>query len=288
MVITLLVLVGLVLGSFVNAVVWRLHEQNERARHKIRKGAKSTLASQNRDLSIVTGRSMCTHCGHQLEVLDLVPVFSYLWLRGKCRYCGRPIEDTPVAELVVPILLVMLYLWWPFGFAGVWSIGNVLFYFWVALVVGFVILSIYDIRWFLLPDRVVFPVIALAAAYVATQALVFGGGWTTIVDAFWGVVAIAGTFWLLYTFSKGKWIGFGDVKLAIALGMLVGGPVASLLVIFVASLLGSLAALPLVIKGRARGTTPIPFGPFLMAATVVVMLFGPIIIDWYGRLLRVG
>ena len=242
---------------------------------------------KNDKLSIMTGRSMCTHCGHQLAVIDLVPVLSYVWLRGKCRYCHKPIEDTPIAEILVPVLFGLSYLWWPYGFNTVWSMGSVLFYIWLVFLVGFVVLALYDLRWFILPDKVIFPLIGLAALELAAMVLVFDGGWAVLLDAAWGVLCLAGLFWFLYVISRGKWIGFGDVKLAIILGILVGGPLDAILVLFIASLLGSVIALPMLIQGKATAKTRLPFGPLLLAGTVAVMLFGGYMTAWYSNLLLI-
>ncbi len=288
MIILALIVLGLVLGSFVNAFVWRLHEQQKRALQPDKKKRSTTTETDSHNLSILTGRSMCTHCGHELAARDLVPVLSYVWLRGKCRYCHKPIEDTPLAELATPILCVGSYLWWPFDLsASGFSMGRVLFGFWLIVLVCFVILALYDLRWFLLPDKVVVPLSVVAGLDVAVQAVVFGGGWAVITDALWGVACIAGFFYLLYLFSRGTWIGFGDVKLGIALGLLVGGPLPALLLIFIASLLGSVVAVPLMLRGKAKATTHVPFGPFLLAGAVIVMLFGEQITSWYLSLLLI-
>jgi len=231
---------------------------------------------------------MCIHCHHQLSVLDLVPVVSYLWLRGKCRYCGKPIEDTPVAELLVPVLFVASYVWWPQDLSAVAvTAAWVIFVAWLMCLVMFVILALYDFKWYLLPDRVVFPLIGLAGIIVILRAVALGSGWDAVISAAWGVALTAGLFYAIYVISKGTWIGFGDVKLAIALGLLVGGPLNALLLLFLASLFGSVSALPLLIRGKLVSSTRIPFGPFLLLATVIVVLFGAGLSAWYSGLLIV-
>lgn len=286
MVILILVLLGLCLGSFVNALVWRLHKQEEREEIERQPWSLRTfvpkllllLRKSDDKYSIATGRSMCTHCGHGLAAKDLVPVASYLWLRGKCRYCRKPIQDTPMAELVTPLVFVISYIFWPTEFTGA---GLFTFVLWLVFLVGFVALSLYDLKWFLLPDRVVFPLIGLAIIQVLIVATLFGGGWSVILEAFWGVAIGSGIFYLLHLVSGGTWIGLGDVKLGVVLGLLVGGPANAFMVIFVASLLGTLIALPLLLTGRATRTSHLPFGPFLMAATFIVVIFGGQLIDWY-------
>src|SRR3954465_436221 len=104
MIIAVLVVLGLCLGSFVNALVWRLHEQEEG-------GSKKAAAKK---LSIIKGRSMCPHCKHALKPIDLIPVISWLSLRGKCRYCSKPISiQYPIVELSTALLFVVSYIWWP-------------------------------------------------------------------------------------------------------------------------------------------------------------------------------
>lgn len=279
-----LVILGLSLGSFVNALVWRLREQEERAEAAAAKKASKAKTAradskklEERDLSIVHGRSMCTWCGHALAARDLVPVVSYVWLRGTCRYCGKPIQDTPIAELAVPILFLISYAWWPMALEG---IGLAMFACWLIFVTAFVALTIYDIRWFLLPDRIVYPLLALAGLEVVVR-MVMGDGWSALVMAGWGVVCVAGLFYILFVLSRGTWIGFGDVKLGVVLGLLVGGPLNALLLVFIASLLGSLAAVPMLVRGEAKASSHVPFGPFLLAATMIVVLLGGHITSWY-------
>lgn len=295
MVIAILVIVGLCLGSFVNALVWRLRKLEELesagGEPTAKKSAKGKQLTK-RDLSITRGRSMCVHCHHELAAKDLIPVLSYLMLRGKCRYCRKPIPDTPLAELLTPALFVVSYLWWPDPLTGG---GLVAFVFWLFFLVGFVALAIYDIRWFELPHRIVLPLIALALLQVFMVAVIFGGGWPVVRDALLGAAIGGGLFWILYAVSPkekledgteiSKWIGGGDITLGTLLGLLVGGPGGALLVIFVASLLGTLVAVPLIVTGRAGRGSHLPFGPYLLLAAFIVRLWGESLIDWYTSLL---
>jgi leader peptidase (prepilin peptidase) / N-methyltransferase len=285
MVIVILVVLGLCLGSFVNALIWRIREPKAP--------------------SIAKGRSMCTHCKHELAPRDLIPVVSYVMLRGRCRYCGKRIEDTPVAEVLTPVLLVLSYVYWPAALEGP---GLAAFVTWCVCVVGFVALILYDLRWYELPHVIVLPLIGVAAAGTGAEALL-GGGAEVLLGALLGALAGGGLFWIIYAVSpeaedekgrKGsdkfslwellsgakysKWIGFGDVTLGVLLGMLVGSPGHALLMIFIASLLGTLVALPLLLAHRADRFSHLPFGPFLMAAAIIVVLWGDELLGWYMRL----
>lgn len=269
MVILILFLLGLCLGSFVNAFVWRFHEQSKSKKPK-------------KDLSILHGRSMCVHCKHQLAVIDLIPLFSWLGRRGKCRYCKKPISwQYPVVELLTALIFALSFVVWPFGFE---LAGMVQFGFWLITLIFFMILAVYDLKWMLLPNKIVYPLIGFSLVSVVVQAII-QGSWNVLFGAFWGVLCLFGLFWFLFQLSNGKWIGGGDVKLAAALGIIVGGAVEALLVIFLASMMGMLVSIPLMARGKKTMSSKVPFGPFLLAATIAVVLFGGRMINWYTKTL---
>ena len=271
-------LLGLVLGSFVNAFVWRLHEQQEL------EGKKSKATQEKlQKLSILRGRSMCPHCGHQLAAKDLVPVLSWVGLGGKCRYCRKPISwQYPVVELATAAVFVASYIWWPLAFTG---FGIFAFILWLIFLVGFMALAVYDIKWFLLPDKIVWPLVALAAAQVLTHFAYWDHDLWVLGEAAIGVLVASGFFYVLYVLSKGRWIGGGDVKLGLVIGLLVGGPLPALLVLYFASILGLIVSLPLLINKKLKRSSVIPFGPFLLLATIIVQLFGANITSWIERLI---
>lgn len=271
MVVVALTLLGLCFGSFVEATSWRLHEQSRKQKRS---------KKQQRDLSITQGRSMCAHCKHQLAWYDLIPLVSWLSLGGKCRYCRRPIGwHAPLLELVTAGLFVLSYVSWPFVFGGL--LEWVAFGLWLVIVTLFVLLTVYDLRWMLLPDRAVFPLQAVAGLYACVRLIDNGinlGGVALLA----GAVGIgAGLFWVLYQVSRGAWIGGGDVKLGVALGLLAGDPLYAALILFVASLLGTFVGVPAMIASRSRKQLKIPFGPFLIAGTIIVVLFGNSLVNWY-------
>lgn len=304
-------LMGIILGSFVNALVWRLAQQaaqedaqrqgatrkrqskqaawlkplgQDHQRLATRSVARLAASSAQRradDLSIVHGRSMCPSCRHTLAVKDLVPVLSWLSLRGRCRYCHKAISvQYPLVELLTGILFALAY-----------SALHAESYGWVRVVyaciytVLFVALALYDLRWFLLPDRLVFMLIGLATSQLVLLAFL-QRDWALVGNSLWAVAIIFGLFWAIFVFSKGEWIGGGDVKLAIALGLIVGKPLLALLVIFIASLLGTLASVPVLVASKKKGLMAhIPFGPYLLAACFIVMLAGQRIVDAYQALL---
>lgn len=259
MVLPLIVLafLGLCFGDFLTAFVERLHD--------------------GRDW--VKGRSECEHCHHQLSFLDMIPVLGWLLVGGKCRYCKHKIaRHYPIIELATAGLFIGSYLAWPYGFE---LSGMLRFVVWLVMLVGFMGLIVYDFRWMLLPNRIVYPLIVVAIIHVIAQALFFNGGANAIREAVLGIFAAGGVFFVLFQVSKGKWIGGGDVKLGILIGLLVGGPLHSLMVIFLGSIIGTIAVIPLLATGRLKRNSHLPFGPFLLAGTIIVMLYGRELLDWY-------
>ena len=280
MIIAVLIVFGLCLGSFVNALVWRVHEQADEA------GKTKPRKSYLKDLSIMKGRSMCTDCHHTLKAKDLVPVVSWLSTRGRCRYCHKPIaKQYPLVETATTLLFVTSYLYWPLPLT---CAQVTIFVLWLLLVVGFMALIVYDLRWMLLPDRIVFPLmgIALAAALIAIGSShhVF----KAVSDVVVAVAVGGGIFYILYQISGGRWIGGGDVKLGWLLGLAVGTPAKAMLFIFLAAVGGSLITVPLLVTGKMKRDSTIPFGPFLIGAAIIAVLFGTSILDWYQRTLILG
>lgn len=284
MIIAILILLGLCFGSFVNALVWRLHEQASLKPKKRSQSPKTShLKPPTNDLSVVTGRSMCPHCKHTLSGLDLIPVLSWLSLRGKCRYCHKPIHwQYPLVELSVAVSFILSYAFWPYEFTAA---GVVRFAIWLFALVCFHALVVYDLRWMLLPNKIVFPLTVIAGLGVIVASIVSRDP-SLLVDGVLGLAVAGGIFYVLFQISNGKWIGGGDVKLGFALGLLLASPMLGFLMLFVASLLGTLYALPGMVSGRLNRTSRVPFGPFLIISTIIVQLLGNRIIEWYsGRVL---
>jgi prepilin signal peptidase PulO-like enzyme (type II secretory pathway) len=270
MIIAVLVVFGLCLGSFVNALVWRVHEQSK-------KGAKASKIN----ISIRTGRSMCPNCHHLLHARDLIPVLSWLSLKGKCRYCHKPISaQYPLVELATALLFVGSYVWWPVAFDAT---QYVLFVIWLLLLVGFMALTVYDLRWYLLPNRIMAPLAWLAGLFAGISIISADSPLTALINTVLAVLIGGGVFYLLFQLSGGKWIGGGDVKLGWLLGLLAGTPARALLFIFIASVAGTLASLPLLVTKRLKKSQVIPFGPFLILGLIITQLFGSAILDWYQR-----
>lgn len=265
--ITLFVL-GLILGSFVNALIWRIHEQEKKDIH-----------IRPNDLSVVHGRSMCPKCMHKLSNIDLIPIFSWLSLGGKCRYCKKRISiQYPLVEITTALLFIFSYIWWPSSFD---TVQYLLFILWLLLVTGFMALIVYDIRWYLLPNRIIYPLFLISILFALISILSSNNMLSALFDTLIALIIGGGIFYIIFQISKGKWIGGGDVRLGWLLGLLAGTPSKSFLFIFIASLLGTLFSLPLLASKRLKKNQVIPFGPFLIAGLYITQLFGNEILDWY-------
>lgn len=256
-----LAVLGAIFGSFAGALVWRLHTKKD----------------------FVSDRSECEHCHHKLSTLDLIPIVSWLSLRGRCRYCGKPIGKAAILlEIGLAAYFAGSFLVWPYGLTSL--LAWVDFTIWLIAGVGLAILFVYDLRWYLLPDKVVFPLIILSIGDFALR--VVSQAWSPyemLVQLAAALAAVAGLYGLLYYASRGRWVGFGDVKLGIFIGLMLGWE-AALLAVFIANIIGTLAILPLLVSGRVSRTSRIPFGPFLIVGFVMAGLWGPAIIDWYFSL----
>lgn len=246
---------GAIIGSFLNAVIWRLHVGQ----------------------SFVRGRSKCIHCRHGLAARDLVPVFSYLFLGGKCRYCRKPISPHyPIVETVTGLLFVLaLMATVPAGeTAAMTDLPRLLFHWFLVSV--FVFAFVFDLKYLMILPEVIGP--ATVAVLLAHLAL--GDGWFSPVL---GAVIAGGFFRIQFLVSRGRWIGGGDAWLGMFMGAALGWQ-KTLLALFLAYVGGATVATVMLITGRKRLGQQLAFGTFLSAAAVTVLLFGDALLDWYWGL----
>lgn len=284
-------LIGLAFGSFVNAFVWRLHEQEQiKERHprpdrgSSNKTVSLTKSENNRlkDLSITKGRSMCPDCGHQLSWKDLIPVLSWLTLRGKCRYCNKRISGQyPLVEVITSIAFAVSLYAWPLQLNS--FAEYLLFGIWCASLVLMISLSVYDLKWMILPTKLVYSAGLLALAFVLTLTYI-QNDLNVIVSSVIGSIGLGGFFWLLYQISGGKWIGGGDVRLGFVLGAFLGWHKA-IVGVSLAAYIGTAIVLIAVLLGKYHRKMKLPFGPLLIAGWYIGFLWGQQIIDWYLRLI---
>jgi len=278
-----LILAGLCLGSFAGATVWRLRarqlvadkKNGEHVDHKefLRLKSLSTV-------KVTKDHSHCLHCGYQLKWYDLIPLVSWLTLRGRCRECRKPIGIMePLIEFGTAAFFVASYAFWPLPLES--TIDIALLVVWLVAGVGLAILFAYDTKWFLLPDKVNIAVIALGGISVILAAILSTEPVTVLLNALGAVGVLSGIYLVLYLISKGRWIGFGDIKLGLGLGLLVGDWRLAILGLFLANLIGCLIVIPLMVTGKLKRDSHVPFGPLLIAGAIIAKLFGTALIELY-------
>lgn len=255
----ILFLFGLAVGSFLNVVIYRLRQGD----------------------SPMRGRSYCDRCKKPIAWFDNIPLLSFILLRGKCRKCRRKIPiEYPLTELLVGIEFVWVY--WllavNFQFFGTWEgfYSLALLIYWLILFSGSLGIIIFDFKYRLIPDEVLYPLIGLALLR-----LPFSHQWAVI----WTALGSGMFLYSLYLITKKKGMGLGDVKLALLLGLVLGWP-KILVAYFIAFLTGAVVGVILIISRKKKFKDRIAFGPFLLAAMLIAKLWGEQIWQWYQKVLH--
>lgn len=287
-------LLGLAIGSFLNVVILR------------------SLAEKK-----LTGRSECPHCHHQLGPQDLIPVFSYLFLRGKCRYCHKKISSQyPLVEVSTSLLFLVASYLVLNPYQNNLSL-NTLVYLAIQLFGISVLIAVFttDLLKGLIPNRIIVPsiliLVVLKVVYLgvlisshylalSSDTLGFGiyllpphsnylfgllsGYASTLAYDLAAGFGIGLFFYLLVLFSRGRAMGGGDIKLGFFVGLLGGFPYA-LVTLLIAFTSGAMISLVLLMLGKKKFGQTIPFGPFLVLGSLVTLFWGPAIFNWYIGLL---
>lgn len=229
--------------------------------------------------SFLKGRSYCPHCGHELSWKDLIPVISYLLLRGKCRYCNHRISVRyPVVELSTGLLFgLVFYLTQGFGFS--WS-QLPLTLFWLIIASLLLVIFVYDLQKYVIPDSVlIVTLVVIGVWYGASLIFNYYGGYEILIRLISGVGA-ALPLLLIVLLSRGKWMGMGDVKLTFVMGLLVGWPEV-VIGLFSAFVIGGIMGIVLIVLGRKEMKSKVAFGPLLILGTFIAWGWAQQILNWY-------
>jgi prepilin signal peptidase PulO-like enzyme (type II secretory pathway) len=278
-----LILSGLCLGSFAGASMWRLRArqlvQDKSDGEHVNPDEYSHLKKLTQ-ASIFGDRSRCLHCSYTLKWYDMIPLVSWLSLGGKCRKCRKPIGYLePLIELGVMAFFVVSYAFWPYPLSNSLEIARLIL--WLIAGVGLAIMFAYDTKWFLLPDRVNFIVIGIG---LLSAFLVVMGAYdkpNAIMEIIGSILILSGIYWALYVISKGKWIGFGDIKLGLGLALLLADWKLAFIALFAANLIGCIIVLPAMIAGKLKRNSHVPFGPLLITGFIFAGLAGNYLINIY-------
>lgn len=254
--------VGTFIGSFLNVVIMR------------------TLIGEQ----WVKGRSRCDFCKTPLQWYELIPLLSFVVQRGKCRSCQKDIDPLhPFVELVTG----SLFAWWVLvGFAFFKLTLQPFTYvqpaFWLLIGILLIVILVSDWRWMIIPDWATVGLIVLIVLY---RSALMWAGIDRPVDygyAMMGATLSLLVFLGLWLVTKGRGMGFGDVKLVFPLALLIGWP-ETLVFWLVSFWLGALVGVGMLSTKKWRIGKPIPFGPFLVAGAVITMIWGSDLLNWYSR-----
>ncbi len=260
-------MLGLLIGSFINCVVYRLHQ----------------------GISFLGGRSFCPRCKQLIVWHDNIPLVSYLLLRGRCRACHKKISSTyPLVELAggILFLLVALHIYPALsGPSANLALSTILVIIRDWLFAGILLtIFLYDLKYYLISDLVVLPAFALALLSNLIIAALENSSLSFLISSFLNFFLSAlfagGFFLLLFVISKGKWIGGGDLRLGLLLGALLGWP-GVLVALFLAYISGALIGLLLIIAKKKTMASAVPFGTFLSASAFIALLWGPFLVAQY-------
>lgn len=275
-------LLGLTVGSFLNVVIHRLPIMMEREWRascvEITEGdntadtASNTQKDNSETFNLSTPRSRCPHCGHAISALENIPVLSYLWLRGRCSGCSAKISMRyPIIEFITALLSVTVA--WHFGFS--WAALAGLFFTWALIA-----LTMIDFDHQLLPDSITLPFLWLGLTLSLWQ--VFVDSPTAIIGALAGYLSLWTIYWAFKLLTGKEGMGYGDFKLLALLGAWMGWQMLPV-IILLSSAVGAVVGITLiVVRGRDRNI-PIPFGPYLAAAGWIALLWGHDITNAYLR-----
>ena len=256
---------GLLIGSFLNVVIYRLPKMMERQWAAECAEMTGQAPPTQEKFNLLVPRSRCQKCGHQIRWYENVPVLSYLFLRGKCSACATPISPRyPLVELVTGLLFAWCV--WHWG----WTLTAAA---WCVFAAVLVALTLIDWDTTLLPDDLTLPLLWLGLLAAAS-----GITGVRLADSVWGAAAGYLSLWLVYwgfKLATGKeGMGFGDFKLFAALGAWFGWQ-ALVPIIQMASVIGALVGIGMKLMSSLREGGVVPFGPFLSMAGLTAMIFGP-------------
>lgn len=265
---------GLATGSFLNSIIYRLQTGE----------------------SFLFKRSYCPNCKKTLSWQDLIPLLSFLFLRGKCRYCREKISwQYPLVELTTGLL---------FAFSAYFIFSNpeifpcklmncyiVTLFYWFFISV-LIIIFVYDLKHYIIPDKIIYPAIGAAFLYRLFEVLEFGNwdlfrnweleirNWQPMLIPLLSALLASAFFLIIILISQGRWMGWGDPKLAFFMGLLLGFP-NILIALFLAFLIGAIIGIGLIIFRNKTLKSEVPFGPFLVTGTFIALFWGKEIINWY-------
>ncbi|MCP4001834.1 MAG: prepilin peptidase [Gammaproteobacteria bacterium] len=274
------VVLGLLFGSFLNVVIYRLPIMLEREwqlqANELLNGQAGASSEPQAPFNLLTPRSRCSSCGTQVASWQNIPIISWLFLRGQCAYCKASISIRyPIIELLSGILSGIVV--WQFG-TGLTAAVTLIF------VWGLIVLTMIDIDHQLLPDNITYPLLWLGLSFSLLHDpaanLPFPDSQTAIIGAIAGYLSLWSVYWLFKLATGKEGMGYGDFKLLAVLGAWLGWKMLPL-IILLSAVVGAIVGIMMIILLDRDHQIPIPFGPYLAGAGLIALLWGDSIINAY-------
>ncbi|MDO8582281.1 MAG: prepilin peptidase [bacterium] len=254
---------GLAIGSFLNVLILRIPEGKS-----------------------IRGRSQCVACQKTLHWFELIPLFSYIALRGKCRSCRVGISlQYPLVELATALLFLFVFVQHSVLYTAPSVVQVFVIRDWIFISI-LIVLFVQDLRFQILPDIITLPAIGIAVLFFFfSPAFQDASSKLPVTSYEFLALAIGALFFLLqWLVSRGRWVGGGDIRLGALMGAIVGWP-NILLALFVAYISGAIVGGALLLFHRVTRKSQMAFGTFLAASTVFTMFWGDAIVQWYSKII---
>ena len=245
---------GLVFGSFLNVVIDRL--KNGR--------------------NVVFGRSFCPKCKTQLKWYDLIPIGSFIYLFGRCRYCREKISwQYPLVEILSGLIWISVF-YKVFGLEfGIWDLFRISdfefrifeYIYYIFVLSALLIIAVYDFKWRIIPDKIIYPAVFIALIYNTSSAFKLLNFEIFIIPILTAAAAFL-FFFLIYFFSRGSAMGLGDAKLALLIGLFLK-PFLAIVAFTLAFIVGAAFGIILIGLGKKTLKSQIALGPFLILGTII-------------------
>jgi len=268
--ITISVILGLLVGSFLNVVIYRMPKIMEREWHNNCLELQGMEIPEQPKFSISKPRSACPHCGHQITALENIPVISYLFLQGKCSSCKAKISPRyPLIEALTGLLIGLVS--WKFGYSSLTLFA------WV-FTFALITLTFIDFDTQLLPDDITLPLLWLGLFVNLTNG--FATLKSAVIGAIAGYLILWSIYWIFKLVTGKEGMGYGDFKLLAAIGAWLGWQLLPA-VILLSSIVGVIIGVGLIIYAKRGREVPMPFGPFLALGGIATLFFGPQLASYY-------
>ncbi len=268
--VTFSVILGLMVGSFLNVVIHRLPKMMEQEWHANCLELQGKEIPEQAKYTIATPRSACPQCGHQITALENIPIVSYLMLGGKCKGCKTKISMRyPLIEALTGALIGLLA--YKFGYTN-----TTLFAF--IYVLALITLTFIDLDTQLLPDDITLPLLWLGLLYNLNHG--FTDLKSAVLGAIFGYLILWSVYWLFKLVTGKVGMGYGDFKLLGAIGAWFGWQMLPA-VILLSSVVGAVIGIGMIMFRGKTGNTAIPFGPFLALGGIAVLFFGQQLASFY-------